>query len=97
MDKGVKRIFARLLLAAMPIMLLAIAIPICLSKAPMRYYDEEYAWFYQNKEYSQRHKDYCRVLIMGDSVAKASWLPDELSADTYNFSLGGVNSHRRIL
>ena len=90
MEKGIKRIISRLLLAAIPVVFLTIAVPICLSKAPMRFFDGEYAWYYQNKEYAQEHKDYCRVLIMGDSTAKADLLPDELSADTYNFSLGGV-------
>lgn len=42
-------------------------------------------------EVGGQHDGYYRVLIMGDSEAKSAWLPDELSEDTYNFSLAGAS------
>ena len=67
---------------------------ICMSLAvglfPLKFMDNECAQYYQNREYAEFHEDYCRVLIIGDSLAKAGWMPDELSDDTYNFALGGL-------
>ncbi len=56
---------------------------------PMFFMDEQYAAFKYNKEYTEGHEKYCRILIMGDSLAKISWIPDELSDDTFNFALLG--------
>jgi hypothetical protein len=59
---------------------------------PMRFLDEEYALYRENKDYAKGHNQYSRVLILGDSVAKADWLPTLLSEDTYNYALGGAST-----
>ena len=68
-----------------------ICCPIVISKYPMKFMDGEYSYYQQNKDYSEMPSEYSRILILGDSTAKAAWAPEELSNDTYNFSLGGVS------
>lgn len=53
--------------------------------------DGEVAHYLENKEYSQYHKNYAKVLIMGDSVAKAGLEPKILGENVYNFALGGTS------
>ena len=68
-----------------------ICCPIIINKYPMKFMDEEYAYYQQNKDYSEMSSGYSRILILGDSTAKAAWLPAQLSDDTYNLALGGVS------
>ncbi len=87
MWKNIFLIFVKIFVLMIPF----ICISLIISQFPMNFLDGEYAYFYQNEEYSESHKNYCRVLIIGDSVAKSSWLPEKLSDDTYNFALGGTS------
>ena len=57
---------------------------------PMWYMDGEYAMYRQQKDYVTENGDHNRVLIIGDSRAKAGFIPDELSGDCYNLALGGT-------
>ena len=91
MEKSIKSLMLKTLAVIAPFIVLSIIVPIMLSNFPLRFYDEEFGWYQQNKDYAESHADYCRVLIMGDSTAKAAWLPAELSDDAYNFALGGAS------
>lgn len=86
--KTVSKIGIKLILLIAPFFLIC---PILIQLFPMQIMDGEYAWYRQNKDWSEEHEQYCRVLIMGDSAAKAAWLPEELSEDSYNFALGGAS------
>lgn len=86
--KTVYKIGMRLILLIVPFFLIC---PILIPLFPMQILDGEYAWYRQNQDWSEKHEQYCRVLIMGDSIAKAAWLPRELSEDSYNFALGGAS------
>lgn len=57
---------------------------------PMYYMDGEYAMYRQQKDYVTGNGEDNRVLIIGDSRAKAGFIPDELSDDCYNLALGGT-------
>lgn len=57
---------------------------------PMWYMDGEYAMYRQQKDYITENGDYNRVLILGDSRTKAGFIPEALSNDCYNLSLGGT-------
>lgn len=82
------RICFKLFTVLMPFFIVC---PLLVGNFPMRFLDEDYAMYLQNREYRKSHKEYTRVLLMGDSVAKAAWYPKELSDDTYNFALGGAS------
>lgn len=58
---------------------------------PELYMDGEYAMYKQQKDYISENTDYNRVLIIGDSRAKACFKPEELGDDVYNISLGGIS------
>lgn len=58
---------------------------------PMHYFDKEYAWYKENKEFSLKQNNNINVLIMGDSTAKTDYLPKLLSEETYNYALGGAS------
>ena len=58
---------------------------------PLNYLDGEAAWYYENNEFSKNHKEYVRILIIGDSVAKAGFHPKYLDENSYNFALGGAS------
>ena len=75
----------------MPILFLSAVVPAALMTDPMHYFDGEYAWYIENRDFSLPGTDYYRVLILGDSQAKADWVPDFLSEDSYNYSLGGAS------
>lgn len=80
----------KLPLFLIPIVAFCVAVPIAMSKFPMRFFDGEYAMYQQQKDYIYNNNDYNRVLITGDSKAKAAFLPSLLSDETYNLSLGGL-------
>ena len=77
--------------------ILAIIFPVVLvmqifcAAFPMAYMDVEYAMYKQQKDYISKNHDTNRVLILGDSRAKASFMPDVLGEDVYNISLGGIS------
>lgn len=74
-----------------PIIVFSAVVPIAMSKYPMYFFDGEYAMYQQQKDYVQNSTDYNRIVIIGDSKAKAAYCPWLLSDDTYNFSLGGTS------
>lgn len=86
--RKVIRLGMRLMLLIGPMFLIC---SIAIAFFPMKFYDGEYAWYKENKEYAKHHTDYCRALIMGDSAGKAAWQPETLSKDTYNYALGGAS------
>lgn len=84
------KIGAKLIILLFPFFVLC---PIAVKYMPMRFLDYEYSSYLQNQEWAngKGHDTYARILIMGDSTAKASWLPEALSEDTYNFALAGAS------
>ncbi len=84
MKRSVTRFFAKCILATVPLLAL------CLYTAlfPFGYMDEEYpSWKYQ-KDASLGEASY-DTLILGDSTAKAGLIPDLLSDEVINLSMGG--------
>lgn len=58
----------------------------------MYIYDEEYASYKQTLDYINQSNETNRVLIFGDSVAKAGIIPQLISEDTYNISMAGATT-----
>ncbi len=84
MKHSVVRFFGKCILATVPLLAL------CLFTAlfPFGYMDEEYpSWKYQ-KDASMDDTSY-NTLILGDSTAKAGLIPDLLSDEVINLSMGG--------
>lgn len=75
----------------LPIAAFCTAVYVAFAKFPMYFFDGEYAMYQQQKDYIYNNDDYNRVIITGDSKAKAAYLPKILSDDTYNLSLGGTS------
>ena len=90
MQDKLSKFSLKLALFLIPIIAFCIAVPIAMSQFPMRFFDGEYAMYQQQKDYIYNNNDYNRVLITGDSKAKAAFLPALLSDETYNLSLGGI-------
>lgn len=76
---------------SIPFIVLAVLTALCMTRAPMRFYDGEYPFYEQNRDTIYEKDGYSRVLILGDSVAKMAWRPSEISDDVYNCALGGVS------
>lgn len=57
---------------------------------PAWYMDGEYAMYQQHEDYLCENTDYNRTIIIGDSRAKAAFIPEQLSEECYNLALGGT-------
>ena len=87
--KAFQKVIIKMAVLIMPFFTI---LPISIWLFPMHFMDVEYARYLQNKDWGNEHEGYYRILIMGDSEAKSAWLPEELSEDTYNFSLEGATA-----
>lgn len=58
----------------------------------MYIYDEEYASYKQTLDYINHSNETNKVLIFGDSVAKAAVIPSLISDETYNISMAGATT-----
>ncbi|MBR1398247.1 MAG: hypothetical protein IJ563_12055 [Selenomonadaceae bacterium] len=56
------------------------------------YFDGEYPSWRQQKDYTHSKGDKPQILFLGDSAFKAAVVPDLISEDAYNLSLGGAGS-----
>ena len=90
MQNKIKKFILKSALFLLPIVAFCTAVYVTFAKFPMRFFDGEYAMYQQQKDYIYNNNDYNRVLIIGDSKAKAAFLPSLLSDETYNLSLGGI-------
>ena len=61
-------------------------------KFGMYIYDEEYASYKQTVDYIKNSNENNKVLIFGDSVAKAGVIPQKISDDTYNIAMAGATT-----
>lgn len=82
------RLVSKILVITLPVVLV---MQMFCAAFPMAYMDVEYAMYKQQKDYISKNHDNNRVLILGDSRAKASFVPDILGEDVYNLSLGGIS------
>ena len=89
-SKVLGRLLMKSIVLAIPFFILFIVVLVSFNTAPMRFFDGEYSWYQENQDLAISHNDY-RVLICGDSQAKAAWVPASLTEDTYNYALGGVS------
>ena len=92
MQNGFSKFTLKCALFVIPILVFCIAVHIVFIKFPMYFFDGEYAMYQQQKDYIYNNTDYNRVIILGDSKAKAAYSPLLLSDETYNLSLGGATS-----
>ena len=88
MWRQIGRLISKILIIILPVVLV---MQIFCAAFPMAYMDVEYAMYKQQKDYISKNHDTNRVLILGDSRAKASFMPDVLGEDVYNISLGGIS------
>ncbi|MBR1437415.1 MAG: hypothetical protein IJ587_02645, partial [Synergistaceae bacterium] len=58
-----------------PFLLLASSSGFMVKHFPLHILDEEIPHYLENQEFSKQHDGYYRVLIVGDSTAKAAYLP----------------------
>lgn len=87
MWKEIRKTAGKLLILLVPFFVL---LPLYCCLFPEYYMDDEYAMYKHQKDYVKEHKEYNRVLILGDSRAKAGFVPAMLSEDCYNLALGGA-------
>lgn len=88
MWRQIGKLASRILIVVLPVVLV---MQLFCFAFPMAYMDVEYAMYKQQKDYISKNHDANRVLILGDSRAKASFVPDVLGDDVYNISLGGIS------
>lgn len=83
---------AKLAMKCVLVMLPAIALCIYFRTNQLRYIDDEGPYYIWNKEVSNtaQDKDYS-VIVLGDSTSNAAYIPEYLSDDTINLSLGGMS------
>ena len=62
---------------------------IIVKKFPMTIFDEEYASYKQVLDYINDSDEYNKVLVFGDSVAKAAISPTIISNSMYNLAIAG--------
>ncbi|HAF26709.1 MAG TPA: hypothetical protein DCG85_05275 [Lachnospiraceae bacterium] len=81
------------------IRLISVVLPVCLflmlyaALFPMYYLDPEYAMYKQQKDVITGNieaGENIKTIVIGDSRAKAAFMPEYLSDDCYNLALGGT-------
>lgn len=89
MWKEIGKIAGKLLILMMPFFLL---LPLYCCLFPEYYMDDEYAMYKQQKDFVRESSEANQVIILGDSRAKAGFVPDKLIGDCYNLALGGATA-----
>lgn len=87
MWKEIRKTAGKLLILLAPFFVL---LPLYCAFFPEYYMDDEYAMYRQQKDYVQGSTEGNSVIILGDSRAKAGFIPELFSKDCYNLSLGGA-------
>lgn len=88
MNKAFMKLILKILLLAL---ILWTILAILISNFEMYIYDGEYASYKETLDYIKQTNDYNKIIIWGDSVAKAAILPTEISEETYNFAMPGIS------
>ena len=86
MNKGFFKFLFNLMIVLIIIWIICAVIVKCF---PMYILDEEYATYKQIKDYVNNTDEYNKVLIFGDSVAKAAVSPTLISNSMYNLAVAG--------
>ncbi len=83
----------RLILKCICVMLPALGLWLYTCLNPLGYMDGEAPYYLWNREFvnTESEREY-QVIILGDSIANAAYVPAVLSSDTVNLSLGGITS-----
>ena len=89
MWREIRKIVMKLILLMLPFFVL---LPLYCAFGRDFYMDEEYAMYHQQRTYLLQNDEKNSVLILGDSRAKADFVPGLLSEDTYNIALGGASA-----
>jgi len=91
MWKEIRFIIKKLAILIVPFL---VVLPVYCALFPMYYMDDEYAMYKQQREYctndSLKPEQEKEILILGDSRAKAGFVPESLSQRSYNLALGGA-------
>lgn len=87
MWKEIGKTAGKLLILLVPFFVL---LPLYCAFFPEYYMDDEYAMYKQQKDYVKGSREENSVIILGDSRAKAGFVPDWFAKDCYNLSLGGA-------
>lgn len=87
MWKEIGKTAGKLLILLVPFFVL---LPLYCRFFPEYYMDDEYAMYRQQKDYVKDSAEDNSIIILGDSRAKAGFVPDLLSGECYNLSLGGA-------
>lgn len=87
MWRDIWRLFRNFICIVVP---LVGAISLYCALFPEWYMDGEYAMYQQHEDYLCKNNDYNRTLILGDSRAKAAFIPEQLSEQCYSVALGGT-------
>ena len=86
MNKGFFKFLFNLVIVLIVVWIVFAVIVKCF---PMSILDEEYATYRQTKDYVNNTDEYNKVLIFGDSVAKAAISPTLISNSMYNLAMAG--------
>lgn len=88
MWKDIWKIIYKLILLMAPFFLL---LPLYCANFQDYYMDDEYAMYHAQRDYLLEAEENNKVVILGDSRTKAGFMPEYLSAGTYNLALGGAS------
>lgn len=81
----------KLILKCFLVLLPVIMMSLFFWTSPLAFVDQEAPYYLWNKEITNAVQEkYYKVIILGDSVANAAYVPEILSDDTLNLSLGGT-------
>lgn len=91
MWRDIFKIIRKLVMLILPFFLV---LPLYCATFPMYYMDDEYAMYRQQREYCntpvEKGEADNEIIILGDSRAKAGFVPEMLSDRAYNLALGGA-------
>lgn len=87
MNKGFVKFILKLLILFLVIWII---FAIIAKNFGMYIYDQEYASYKETLDYVRNKTESSKVLIFGDSVAKAAVIPKMISDETYNIAMAGA-------
>ena len=86
MDKNILKLIRNFILISIPLIILVVYT----WAYPMNYLSTEYTLWAEEKDYVNHGTDRPDTIIIGDSRAKSSIIPDRLHEGVYNIGIGGT-------
>ena len=89
MNKNIVKLLRNLIVLSIPLLILSFVAYLM----PLDYMAVEYTMWQEESDFVRSSAEQSkRILILGDSRAKSSYLPEQFGPDTYNMAIGGSTS-----